>query len=199
MPIVFSCGCGRSLRVGDGHAGTRVRCPACGNPATVPQLEGDGFDVVNDEPPKVTRVAVAKPVTAKAVEKPIRVVSVAPPAPPEPDFEVVDDEEEDIPPKRKNPFNRSASESDKFGRPQRRNKRRKSEDEKAGGWVRLFVLLIGIGLVFGGFRLAYYLWDSDITFIGKGMAFSLTLIISGFSCIYGGMSGDFSDDSNNNQ
>lgn len=30
MPITLACGCGRTLRVGDEHAGRRIKCPACG-------------------------------------------------------------------------------------------------------------------------------------------------------------------------
>ncbi len=195
MPILFNCGCGRSLRVGDEHAGTHVRCPACGNPTTVPQLEGDGFEVMNEEPPKLVRVAVVKPVVARTVVKPVPVAQVAPVAPLEPDFEVVEDEVEYVPPKRKNPFNKSASESERFERPQKRKKRRKADDGKASGSVRIIVVLVGIGLVFGGIRLGYYFWDSDITSVGRGMVFSLSIIISGFSCVYGGLANDFRNDS----
>lgn len=36
MPITFSCSCGKNLRVGDEHAGKRVKCPSCGKAVAVP-------------------------------------------------------------------------------------------------------------------------------------------------------------------
>ncbi len=36
MSISFACDCGKQLTVADVHAGKRAKCPACGNPVTVP-------------------------------------------------------------------------------------------------------------------------------------------------------------------
>ncbi len=36
MSISFACDCGKQLKVADAHAGKRAKCPACGNPVTVP-------------------------------------------------------------------------------------------------------------------------------------------------------------------
>ena len=36
MSISFTCDCGKQLKVADAHAGKRAKCPACGNPVTVP-------------------------------------------------------------------------------------------------------------------------------------------------------------------
>jgi len=36
VSIKFSCECGKKLSVRDEHAGKQVRCPACGQPARVP-------------------------------------------------------------------------------------------------------------------------------------------------------------------
>ncbi len=65
MPITFDCPCGKALRVGDEHAGRRVKCPACNTvglvpaPEPPPDAEPD-FEIVEDEPKKNV---VGKPVT----------------------------------------------------------------------------------------------------------------------------------------
>jgi hypothetical protein len=56
MPIEFACGCGKSLKVADEHAGKRTKCPACANPIVVPSpsvaevsAEDEAFRALNDE------------------------------------------------------------------------------------------------------------------------------------------------------
>ncbi len=52
MPITFACGCGKTLRVKDEHAGRWVRCPGCQETAIVPEAEPEpAFEVVEDTPP----------------------------------------------------------------------------------------------------------------------------------------------------
>lgn len=71
MPITFDCPCGKSLRVGDEHAGRRVKCPACGTvvlaPKPQPQFEvveeEPDFEIVEDEPRKAPRALPAKQFT----------------------------------------------------------------------------------------------------------------------------------------
>jgi hypothetical protein len=47
MPISFPCGCGRTLRVKDELAGSKVRCPKCSSILTVPKpdIEHDAANV----------------------------------------------------------------------------------------------------------------------------------------------------------
>jgi len=90
MPITFNCACGKTLRVDDGLAGKRARCPACQGvvPIPVPAPAADhGFEVVEDTAPPPPRRAT--PVAAKPAAKP-----PAPPPLPEAGFDVVDDEED---------------------------------------------------------------------------------------------------------
>jgi hypothetical protein len=39
MPITFSCGCGKTLRVPDEFAGRRAKCPGCGELVNIPGPE----------------------------------------------------------------------------------------------------------------------------------------------------------------
>ena len=39
MTIQFTCGCGRTLQVGEEHAGRRAKCPACGQVVRIPAAE----------------------------------------------------------------------------------------------------------------------------------------------------------------
>jgi hypothetical protein len=55
MPLLFSCDCGKTLRVADEHAGKRTRCPACARVLTVPE----GILVEEAEPPVPRRNSVA--------------------------------------------------------------------------------------------------------------------------------------------
>lgn len=58
MPITFACGCGKTLRVKDEHAGKWVRCPACKETAMVPEAAPEPeFEVVEDDPPPPPRPA----------------------------------------------------------------------------------------------------------------------------------------------
>jgi len=54
--IRFKCVCGKSLRVGDEHAGKRVKCPECGQLLAVPEAPADDLAGL-DEGAAVERVA----------------------------------------------------------------------------------------------------------------------------------------------
>lgn len=63
MPIVVPCGCGAQLRVADGSAGKRVKCPKCATILTVPAPEA----VVEVAPPKAEEpVEVSPPIARPA-------------------------------------------------------------------------------------------------------------------------------------
>ena len=62
MPITLSCPCGKTLRVGDEHAGKRVKCPACTAVLTAPKPEADR-EVVEEAP--------ARPLVAQPAAKPM--------------------------------------------------------------------------------------------------------------------------------
>src|SRR5262245_42909091 len=61
MPITFNCGCGKTLRVADEHAGKRVKCPACNAIGIVPG---------GPEPEPVFEVVENAPKPAKPFGKP---------------------------------------------------------------------------------------------------------------------------------
>ena len=61
MPIVFTCACGKTLRVPDANAGRRAKCPACGGVVEIPAPE-PVFEVV-EEAPKPAPPPPAKPAT----------------------------------------------------------------------------------------------------------------------------------------
>jgi hypothetical protein len=66
MPITFSCACGKTLRVGDEHAGKRVKCPACQTigsvPAPRPEPEPEPvFEVVEPAPRPVAAPRPKRP------------------------------------------------------------------------------------------------------------------------------------------
>jgi phage FluMu protein Com len=66
MPITFNCACGKILRVGDEHAGKRVKCPACNAIGSVPAPEIEPvFEVEEPEP-----VPLAAPPAAKQYSRP---------------------------------------------------------------------------------------------------------------------------------
>jgi hypothetical protein len=44
MPLVFSCSCGKKLKIADANVGKKVRCPACGQLLTAPAPAGAGED-----------------------------------------------------------------------------------------------------------------------------------------------------------
>ena len=191
MPITFSCGCGRSLKVADELAGKRVRCPACNKAAEVPPADDGGFEVVDDEPPKPVRATVAKAVPAKA-------------KPPEEDFELVDDDEEDVKPKKKKrrddderPAKRTSQKSKRYDddddeeeddRP--RKKKRKSQPAEASGGMRLLYIFGGIALVIAGVAVAYFSWQSEGRRVGRGIGLGVVLAIVGTIGVYRGATGE---------
>jgi hypothetical protein len=59
MAIRFNCVCGKTLRVGDGHAGKRVRCPVCQH-IKVAKAEPE-WELVEDEPPVASRFVPDQP------------------------------------------------------------------------------------------------------------------------------------------
>ncbi|AWM41815.1 hypothetical protein GobsT_70730 [Gemmata obscuriglobus] len=68
MPIMFDCGCGKTLRVPDQHAGKHVKCPACNGVAAVPAAEPEPtFEIVDDTaaPPAPSPKVRGKPVPAR--------------------------------------------------------------------------------------------------------------------------------------
>ena len=192
MPITFSCGCGRSLKVADELAGKRVRCPACNATAEVPPADDGGFEVVDDEPPKPVRATVAKAVPAKA-------------KPPEDDFELVDDDEEDVKPKKKKrrddddederPAKRTSQKSKRYDddddeddRP--RKKKRKSQPAEASGGMRLLYIFGGIALVIAGGAVAYFSYQSEGRRVGRGIGLGVVLAIVGTIGVYRGATGE---------
>jgi hypothetical protein len=74
VSITFDCPCGKSLRVGDEHAGRRVKCPACGATVLVPkpppqfevvnEEEEPEFEIAEDQPPESRRARHAKQSTS---------------------------------------------------------------------------------------------------------------------------------------
>jgi hypothetical protein len=69
MPITFACSCGKSMTVGDEHAGKKVRCPDCKNVLVVP-----GSVTVTE--------VVAGPPPSTVMTEPLPAVLPAMPAPP---------------------------------------------------------------------------------------------------------------------
>ena len=45
MTIRFECECGRTLRIADGFAGKRARCPACQRAITIPEASVDSYGI----------------------------------------------------------------------------------------------------------------------------------------------------------
>ena len=196
MPITFSCGCGRSLKVADELAGKRVRCPACNKAAEVPPADDGGFEVVDDEPLKPVRATVAKAVPAKAKR-------------PEDDFELVDDDEEEVKPKKKKrrdddederPAKRTSQKSKRYDddddedddRP--RKKKRKSQPAEASGGKRLLYIFGGIAIILAGVAVAYFSSQSEGRRVGRGIGLGVVLAIGGCIGIYRGATGEIGGD-----
>jgi hypothetical protein len=138
MPITFACpSCGKTLRVGDAHAGKSIRCPQCQAISTAPDDAPDDIPVVE---------AVVKPPPPPPAPPP------PPPPPPKfgnapkakpkpkPEPEVLDDEEDDEP--RRKP---------KRGEKGRKSVRDRERDTFASGcnFVRLGIW-IDFAAIFGG-------------------------------------------------
>jgi hypothetical protein len=181
MPITFACGCGKTLRVADEHAGKRVKCPACQQPAAVPAVPDDaGFEVVDDAPPPAP--PPARPVVAKAV--PVK-PPAPPPPPPDDGFEVVEDDDAPAYKVKKGQTAKRIGEDDDGNtrpRPRRRQRDRHDDEDDSDRAARRRALadpsamtpgrksdfnkgmryLIGgvLALLLGCFMLWHY-WDSD--------------------------------------
>lgn len=117
MPVVFSCGCGQTLRVADSLAGKQARCPKCQAVVTAPTAS------VPPPPPPPAPKPVAAPPPA-AAPKPPALARAAPalaaPLPAANPFEFGEDE-----PRRPAKPRRPSQDEDEDDRP-----RRKADDDK---------------------------------------------------------------------
>ena len=83
MPIRFSCpSCGKTLKVGDQHAGKKSKCPGCGKPIVIPQSSPDEPTTVVRQP-AATPPAAPPPAPAPAKSEPTtpKTIPSAPTAP----------------------------------------------------------------------------------------------------------------------
>ena len=136
MPIVFTCPCGKTLRVADEHAGKRVKCPACNSVATVPAAE-PMFEVVENTaapppppPPKPKPVAKAQAVDDDDEDD--RGYGVAKSARGRKDE---DEEDEDKPSKKKPDFRHGSGrndDDDEDDRPRKKKKKKRGREDEGG-------------------------------------------------------------------
>jgi hypothetical protein len=69
MTIQFTCGCGRTLQVGEEHAGRRAKCPACGKVVRIPvpeALPASDSDLPLAEPAEQPRLSTGTKVAIAA-------------------------------------------------------------------------------------------------------------------------------------
>lgn len=208
MPITFACACGKTLKVADEHAGKRVKCPACQAVASVPAAAGGDFEIIDDEPPK------ARPVIAKA--RPVVAVPAKPTKASTDDFDIVDDDEDDRP-RKKRSSRHDDDEEDNRPRSKRNSRREDDEDDDrprkkkvaayddedddrpskkkmkrpkkkavASGGKRMLSLIGGLVAVVGGGALAYFVWNSEASGRGVGKA-----IVLGIAIMVGGIGAIF--------
>jgi type IV secretory pathway VirB10-like protein len=218
MPITFQCNCGKALKVGDEHAGKRVKCPACDSVASVP----------------IQSAATATPLTQARPIAPARPVA-AKPAPPavDDDFEVVED---DVPPKKRSsrreddydddrPKKRSARrDDDDDDRPARKSSRRRDNDDEddrprknskkkkstsklrtrpttnrglSHGTKRILSLIGGSVAVLLGGGLIYLSLTTDSSSgrgYVRGFIWGVIIILCGLGSVIRAVTGDYSDD-----
>lgn len=63
MPITFSCGCGKVLRVPDAHAGKKAKCPGCGSLTSIPMPATEEEAIPEVEPAEEESLPVARTVS----------------------------------------------------------------------------------------------------------------------------------------
>ena len=220
MPITFSCQCGKTLKVGDEHAGKRVKCPSCNGVADVPAAAKS-----------TASIAVARPAVAKAIPAP---AAKPKPPPPDDDFEVVDDdddpppkkkssrrdedddyederpskrksrrdeddeEEDERPSKRKSKRAVAADDEEEDERPSKRKKNKKKSKRKsksdANGGKRLLYIGGGILAIVAGAALAYFLSDAGGRGATKLMFLGVAIALGGIGAIFNGITGNMGDD-----
>ncbi|MDY3561871.1 DUF308 domain-containing protein [Gemmata sp. JC673] len=178
MPIIFDCGCGKTLRVPDQHAGKHVKCPACNGVAAVPAAEPEPtFEIVDDTaaPPAPSPKVRGKPVPAR-----------------------VDDDDDDD--RRGYGVSKSRYEDDEEERPRPRKKKQKikaarsfpredyghSENTNSTSAIREIIGGV-IAILFGG-ALVAFAWSRDRISI-----FGIVLVISGVIALLKGLAGGSGD------
>jgi LSD1 subclass zinc finger protein len=120
MSIAVVCSkCSAKLNAPDGAAGKKVKCPKCQTALVVPDAVASQFEVVEDEPPAVTRPA----------GKPARVKAAA------------DDDDDDRPRRKRG----SQEDEDNEDRP--RKKKRKNGGDKEGGVSMTRNIVMGAVLI----------------------------------------------------
>lgn len=133
MPITFKCSCGKALKVPDGAAGKKGKCPACGAVVTVP---GGAPAKAPPPPPEPEPEAEAPPEEEPPAEEP---PAEEPPA------------EEEEAPKRPSRLGKRGRLGDKgAGKPSRYAKKEADEggDAPKSGkkkWIMIVLLLVVVG------------------------------------------------------
>src|SRR5262245_24392032 len=74
MPLTLTCGCGKSLRVGDALAGKKIRCPACREicaiPASEQKVEEEALNILLSGPPTHTPLPPNRPTRPGSLSRP---------------------------------------------------------------------------------------------------------------------------------
>ncbi|MBY0459848.1 MAG: hypothetical protein K2V38_21225 [Gemmataceae bacterium] len=180
MPIDFDCACGRHFRVGDGFAGKRTKCPACGDPLTVPT------------PPE----AEPTPTPRSDEDAAYHALLESPDTPSAPTFSAAlprDERPQSAPARSEG--RRAAAGSPKPPKPRKEPRARHERDRQQPAADRLWrplYLVGGVALMIGGGAVCYFAINEGIS-IRLGVIGFLA-VFSGINVFFKGVSGKLQDD-----